>query len=237
MFPPCPSSGGDGECLAIVWIENSTFIELADSFLEITKGFDMPIGSVVVLSSLSYLDRVGTAAYAEELVRALARIRDAYANYVQIVHGFPVLVGGLDDESVVRSILEIELWLADSDKRCMHSLPNTSAHYISEWLRTKKSYSGSDSNSATDTHPHPLKLPNSLHSLEKGTYVSPGWEDLATCLPALQEEEEKKLLGVLIEELNEKFALQLDLEPSTDRSSQPASDYMESDSISMIFCW
>ncbi len=178
---------------------------------------------------------MGTAAYAEELVRALARILDAYVNSVRIVHGFPVLIGGLDDESVVRSILEIELWLADSDKRRMHSLPNTSAHYISEWLRTNKSDSGSDTNSATDTHPHPLKLPNSRHSLEKGTYVSPGWEDLATCLPALQEEEEKKLLGVLIEELNEKFALQLDLEPSTDRSSQSASDYMESDSISMIF--
>jgi hypothetical protein len=101
----------------VIRIENCTLIELADSFLEITKGFDMPVGSVVVLSSLSYLARVGTAAYAEELVRAIARIRDAYASSVRIVHGFPVLIGGLDDESVIRSILEIELWLADSDKR------------------------------------------------------------------------------------------------------------------------
>jgi hypothetical protein len=219
----------------VIRIENSTLIELADSFLEITKGFDMPVGSVVVLSSLTYLARVGTAAYAEELVRAIARIRDAYAGSVRIVHGFPVLIGGLDDESVIRSILEIELWLADSDKRRMHSLPSTSAHLISEWLRTNKPDPDSDSDSATDTHPHPLKLPNSLHSLEKGTYVSPGWEDLATSLPTLQEEDEKKLLGVLIEELNEKFALQLDLEPSTDRSSQSASDFMEHDSLSMIF--
>jgi hypothetical protein len=43
------------------------------------------------------------------------------------------------------------------------------------------------------------------------------------------------LLGVIIEELNEKFALQLDLEPSTDRSSQLASDNTESESVSMIF--
>jgi hypothetical protein len=158
----------------------------------------MPVGSVVVLSSLSYLARVGTAAYAEELVRSLARIRDAYASSVRNVHGFPVLIGGLDDESVIRSILEIELWLADSDKRRMYSLPNTSAHYISEWLRPGKSDSSDTvSPSASDIHPHPLKLPISLHSLEKGTYVSPGWEDLATCLPALQEEEENKLLGVL----------------------------------------
>ena len=91
----------------MVRIENSTLIELADSFLEITKGFDMPVGSVVVLSSLTYLARVGTAAYAEELVRSLARIRDAYASSVRIVHGFPVLIGGLDDESVIRSILEM----------------------------------------------------------------------------------------------------------------------------------
>jgi hypothetical protein len=42
---------------------------------------------------------------------------------------------------------------------------------------------------------------------------------MATSLNTLQEEEEKKFLGMLLEELNEKFALQLDLEPSTDRSS------------------
>jgi len=57
---------------------------------------------------------------------------------------------------------------------------------------------------------------------------------MATSLPSLQEEEEKKLLGTMLEELNDKFALQLDLEPSTDRSSQSASDYRESNSISMI---
>jgi hypothetical protein len=57
---------------------------------------------------------------------------------------------------------------------------------------------------------------------------------MATSLPTLQEEEEKKLLGILLEELNKKFALQLDLEPSTDRSSQSVSDYRESNSISMI---
>ncbi len=64
MLPP----GGEGECLAIIRIENGTLLEMADSFHELMKGFDMPFGSVVVLSSLTYLARVGTAAYAEELV-------------------------------------------------------------------------------------------------------------------------------------------------------------------------
>jgi hypothetical protein len=144
---------------------------------------------VVVLSSLTYLARVWTVAYVEELVMSLARICDAYTNLVWIVHGFQVLIGGLENESVIRSILEIELWLIDSDKRCMHSLLITSAHYILEWLKVSKS--DSDTNSASDIHPHPLRLPNSLHTLEKGTYVTPGWEGLAICLPTLQEEDKK----------------------------------------------
>jgi hypothetical protein len=211
-------------------------MELADSFLDLAKGYDMPVGSVVVLSSVSLLARIGTAAYAEEVVRAFARIRDAYANSVRVVHGFPVLVRGLEDETIIRSMLEIELWLSDCDKRRIHSLPSTSEHFITEWLRTNKMQTDTDisTSAATDTHPHPLRLPHSLHSLEKGTFISPGWEDMATSLPTLQEEDEKKFLGILLEELNEKFALQLDLEPSTDRSSQSASDYKESNSISMI---
>ncbi len=208
-----------------------------DSFLDLAKGYDMPVGCVVVLSSVSLLARIGTATYAEEVVRAFARIWEAYANSVSVVHGFPILVRGLDDETLIRSMLEIELWLSDCDKRRIHSLPSTSEHFISEWLRSNKEHTDTPTHSstsyATDTHPHPLRLPHSLHSLEKGTFVSPGWEDMATSLPTLQEEEEKKL-GIMLEELNEKFALQLDLEPSMDRSSQSASDYRESNSISMI---
>jgi hypothetical protein len=215
----------------VIRIENSTLIELADSFLEITKGFDMPVGSVVVLSSLSYLARVGTAAYAEELVRAIARIRDAYAGSVRIVHGFPVLIGGLDDESVIRSILEIELWLADSDKRRMHSLPSTSAHFISEWLRTNKPDTDSDSDSATDITLTLSSCQTLCTRWKRGHMLALGGRTWQLVYPPCRKRMKKKLLGVLIEELNEKFALQLDLEPSTDRSSQSASDFMEQDSI------
>ncbi len=75
-FPPVLPSGGEGDCLAIILIENGTLMELADSFLDLAKGYDMPVGSVVVLSSVSLLARIGTAAYAEEVVRAFARIRE-----------------------------------------------------------------------------------------------------------------------------------------------------------------
>jgi hypothetical protein len=54
---------------------------------------------------------------------------------------------------------------------------------------------------------------------------------VATRLPALQKEEEGALLGKMLEELNLKFALQLDLKPSPDRSGQEASDLHDPNNI------
>jgi hypothetical protein len=54
----------------------------------------MPVGTVVVLSSVSHLGRVGTAAYAADMVRALGRIHGVFGKSVRTVHGFPLLRGG-----------------------------------------------------------------------------------------------------------------------------------------------
>jgi hypothetical protein len=40
------------------------------------------------------LGRVGTTVYASELVRALTRLREAYGDYIRVLHGFPVMTGG-----------------------------------------------------------------------------------------------------------------------------------------------
>ncbi len=69
-----------------------------------------------------------------------------------------------------------------------------------------------------------LKLPSSLHSPDSVTFVSPGWEDLSRSLPALVEGDEQSFLEVMLEELNVKFALQLDSSPITDWSGQSATD-------------
>jgi hypothetical protein len=58
---------------------------------------------------------------------------------------------------------------------------------------------------------------------------------VATHLLSLKNEEESKLVGVLIEELNCKFALQLDPDPITDRYSQEASGSHDSDMLNVAF--
>jgi hypothetical protein len=73
-FPPVLPAEGDGECLKIFRIEDGTLDELVTSFMELTKGFTIPAGSVVVLASASYMALVGTAAYALEFVKARSKI-------------------------------------------------------------------------------------------------------------------------------------------------------------------
>jgi hypothetical protein len=219
-FPPVlPTGGGEGvDCTAIVLIENARPHELACAFLDLVRGFDVPVGTVVVLSSTSHLGRCGTAAYASYIVAAFGRIREAYGGNVRVVHGFPLIGGGLVDDCTIRGLQEIELWLTEVDWRCLCSLLETSEYF------TKNFLSISTGPASTNTCRTALKLPTSLHSSDGGIFVSPGWEDLPGSLPALGEGDEQSFLQTFLTELNIKFALQLDAFPSTDRTSQLAPD-------------
>jgi hypothetical protein len=119
---------------------------------------------------------------------------------------------------LVRGLREIETWLAEVDKRRHSSLPGTSAYFVEHFLTTKH-----ESNMA-HKHRTALKLPTLLHSPDSVVFVSPGWEDLPSALPALQESDEQGFLNVMQEELNCKFALQLDPSPNTDWTCQSATD-------------
>jgi len=201
-------------------------------------GYDLPVGSVVLLSSAAQLLRIGPAAYSEEVVRACLRIREAYGGTVNSLHGIPIFTDGMSNPELIRSLLDIELWLGDTDKKRMHSLQETSLHLIKELYRTNTSAKlsmGGEQNAYGKAR-IPYSMPHSLYTLDKVPFVSPGWEDVATHLPSLKKEEESKLVGVLIEELNYKFALQLDPDPTTDRYSQEASGpHDHSDMLNVAF--
>jgi hypothetical protein len=68
--PPVLPPEAQGECIKIVRIEDGGIMELITTFLEMTKGFVIPAGSVLVVSSASYLARIGTESYAGEFDNA-----------------------------------------------------------------------------------------------------------------------------------------------------------------------
>jgi hypothetical protein len=194
--------------LAIVRTECGTLAELVSAFLDLTADYEVPVGTVVVFSSLTHLS----------------------------MHGFPVMAGGLQDKSCIRALREVEVWLSEADKRNQHTLPNTSKAFTEQFLilnsaEHPNSTALPEATANTANHSNNteqlrtgIELLASLHSLAKVNIHSPEWDDLPGGLPILTDEQEANFLTGMLDELNEKFALQLDTCPCTDRSGHSAAD-------------
>jgi len=219
-FSPTVSVEGEGDCLKIIQVENASLHDLATVFLQAVKGFTVPAGTVILLSSLSHLAAVGTAVYAEDLVRAFRAIKGMYGDGVTVMHGIPLLIHGVSDPSIIRAQLEIEHWYRIVTFSCTKEISRTRLTFI----QTLKDVQPSSSTQ----HPPPvpnraperflLKLPQSLDNyICSATYLSKGFGDQASLCQPISEEEERVILVSLIREVNEKCGLELGEDISTDR--------------------
>ncbi len=57
-----------GECAKIIRIEDGTVTELVQCWLDLTKGKEIPAGSVLVISSATHLLMEGLSGYVADLV-------------------------------------------------------------------------------------------------------------------------------------------------------------------------
>ena len=117
----------------------------------------------------------------------------------------------IEDPVTIRSLLEVEAWLASVDPRRLHSLQKTSSHLCSalEAAEGGKHEMGSLS--------IPLRLPASLHTKDRIAFVGLGWPNMSSRFSVVTPEKERLFLKELLQELNLELALLLDSTPSTDR--------------------
>jgi hypothetical protein len=117
------------ECMKIIRIEDASPQELALACLEVTRGFIVPAGSVVVLSSASYryLAWVGTATYANDFVAARQKLLAAFRGGIEVVHGVPVLRGGVLDTAGAFALRDNFNWLTHLQQG--RDISDTRAHF------------------------------------------------------------------------------------------------------------
>jgi hypothetical protein len=205
-FPPLVPVGGEGECVKIIQVENSSLTELVDVFLGLTRGFDVPAGAVVLMSSPSHAAAVGTAEYTAEFVRSAGRLRGAFMGGVTVLHGIPFLIGGTDNTAAIRAMAEIEHWVSITAPGT-DEISATRAAFM-DTLRTS---------TPTSTVQHIIRLPSSQTCTEKTTFVTTGFDNLKTAVEPITEDEEKHLLNLLIEELNSLYPVNLCTDIVSDR--------------------
>ena len=104
-------TGGEGNCLHIIRLEDGSIPDLTNIFLDSLAPFGIPAGTVVLLHSLSHLAWVGPAAYAEDLVRARQRITNMYQSGILVLHGLPLSASGSTDSNIVNDLTAVSDWL------------------------------------------------------------------------------------------------------------------------------
>ena len=62
-FPLALPSNGIDNCTAIIRVEDTSLSDLVSTFMWLTRGCDLGVGLVVLISSMNHLGRVGTVAY------------------------------------------------------------------------------------------------------------------------------------------------------------------------------
>ncbi len=206
-FPPIVPVGGEGECIKIVQVENGSLAELVEVFLGLTRGFDLPAGTVLLLSSASHAAFVGTADYAADFIRAAGQLRNAFmGGGVMVLHGIPFLIGGTVNTPAIRTMAEVEHWV------------HITANCTDNISATRKAFMASvRSDRTVHATQHIIRLPVSQTSTEKGTFVTTGFDNLKTAVEPINEEDEKSLLVLLIEELNDLYPLNLAADIICDR--------------------
>jgi hypothetical protein len=87
-------------------------MELVDTLIELTKGFLIPVGSVLLVSSAIRLAGIGTEAYAAKIDTAKAKLLKTMGTGVTMLHGLPILFKGTSNLALIKSLLDIEHWFS-----------------------------------------------------------------------------------------------------------------------------
>jgi hypothetical protein len=120
-FPAAVGPEGSG-CMMVIRLEFGSPMELVDLFLDLTRGCQIPAGSVLLLSSLSHLADSGPAAYAADLNLAAIKLMRALRGGIIVLPGLVFPAAKITDPSVVRGLVDILSWSAEaalvSDSAC-----------------------------------------------------------------------------------------------------------------------
>ncbi len=132
-FPPMlPSRMGN--CPLIIRVEDGLLREMEGVFLDFLAEFvrprgSLPVGSVVLVGSLSYLGIRGIHSYSEDLVKTIASICARVGQGVEVVPLVLVPIAGLGGAGLVWDVFDLDSWILGSGNVSGNILQDPGLHF------------------------------------------------------------------------------------------------------------
>ena len=184
--------------------------ELSEAFTAALGEFTLPEGSVVLIGSLSHLMEEGPAGYCRGLVKEFRRFSGLYRKQVHIVPFVPFPMGGTNDPSLLKAIMDVSSWLEEVQPWDLTSYYDA--------LRAFITGEGKETEGTPATHYSTrVRLPVALDTYTDKVFICHDWPGLETCLHPTSPISELTLLVPLLTELNATFKWNLDTSPLLSR--------------------
>jgi hypothetical protein len=194
--------------MKIVRVEDGSLSEIVSVFLELTRGKEIPTGSVALIFSATHLLRRGVAGYVSDLWGEVARVSASFKGGIICLSGVPIFGNGFLDRTLTRAVLELNTWF----KATGECFPQGAWNILVEDINSQNR--GGTFLVETFRHPMPVKDSLLTCSWESGGWTSPS--GVLPCSPALEE----KIVITLVQELNNMFNVGLDSSPIQSRGAE-----------------
>jgi hypothetical protein len=163
---------------------------------------------------MSHLAKNGLNFYAPILVETMTRLAGKMGPGINVIPLLPVPVGGIGSETLIRDMMDLDSWIVSTGAGQASDSRDTFWRVVLGAGRGGRRVYTSTS---------PLSLPGGLKNPRIRPFVSGAFAGTipAEILP-LEPEEERAIVGSMLTELNEKFCVGLDPNPSLDCSTPPS---------------
>jgi hypothetical protein len=211
-FPACLPSSSTKDCLKILLVEGGRLRELAAEFIERLGNRRVPPASAILLFSLTNLADVGVVGYVEEMLATIQTLKSKLGMATRVQPLPPVVLGGVDEPSTTRSLIELANWSLEYFSEDMHFLKTAT-------LKARDIMQEIGSGTEREWEFRRLVLPSKVALSGKSVWSSGGplSDKWPATLKPLSVTNERVYVTELIADVRMRLALDLEPHPVIDR--------------------
>ncbi len=197
-------SENNGACIEILRIEFGSIKEIGFAIGDMLSGIRLPEGSVILVGSVSDLDKQGVTGYAEELARTIWIVKEKQGGKAQVSSLPAVLLAGINSFRLLRNVLEMEFWLeklegGGGDAKLLTKTRNTVIELIGKrGIGQRRS-------------PEEIiyTLPKGVEVYAKVRLRSVGWVNMPERMEPITEEDEATIINTMVAELRTNYGVRV----------------------------